>query len=82
MGEVNECRCPRSGVGRRTFSVPRSSVRRSSVAWKEGLLLERVLGYWRGSREYVVCVTAASEGTVVYGVLFRWFYGAVRLPAQ
>jgi hypothetical protein len=63
-------------------SVHRSYVRRSSVAWKEGLLLEKVLGYWRGSRVYVVCVTAASEGTVLYGVLFRWFYGAVRLPAQ
>jgi hypothetical protein len=63
-------------------SRTRSSVRRSSVAWKEGLLLERVLGYWRGSREYVVCVTAASEGTVVYGGFVLWFYGAVRLPAQ
>jgi hypothetical protein len=69
MGEVNECCCPWSGVGRRTFLVPRSSVRRSSVAWKEGLLLEKVLGYWRGSREYVGCVTALSKGTVVYGVL-------------
>jgi hypothetical protein len=82
MGEVNECCCPWLGVGRGTFSVPRSSVRRLSIAWKEGLLLEWVLGYWRGSRVYVVCVTVASEGTVVYGVLFHWFYGAVWLPAQ
>jgi hypothetical protein len=46
----------------------------------ERLLLERILRYWRGSRVYAVCVTAAFVRTVYVGacsVGFSGLYGCL-----
>jgi hypothetical protein len=39
------------------------------------LLLKKVFRYWRGSREYVVCVTAVSGGRLYMGFCLVGFMG-------